>query len=102
MDKETDPSRGGRPNYDEVLMFKILFLQRHYNISDDNTEYAMLDRLNIIRFPDLGINDRVPDAKTIWPFRDLLAKACLVEKLFWLLEPLLSPDPIIVNAGKME
>ena len=63
-------------------MFKILFLQRHYNISDDNTEYAMLDRLNFISFPDLGINDTVPDAKTIWPFRDLLAKACLVEKLF--------------------
>jgi IS5 family transposase len=76
------PSKGGRSNYDEVLMFKILFLQRHYNISDDNTEYALLDRLNFIRFPGLGINDRVPDAKKIWPFRDLWAKACLVQKLF--------------------
>jgi hypothetical protein len=42
----------------------------------------MLDRLNFIRFPGLGINDRVPDAKMIWPFRDLLAKAFLVEKLY--------------------
>jgi hypothetical protein len=39
-DSETDPSRGGRPSYDEVLMFKILILQRYYNISDDNTEVS--------------------------------------------------------------
>jgi transposase len=37
-DSETDSSKGGRPSYDEELMFKILILQRYYNISDDNTE----------------------------------------------------------------
>jgi IS5 family transposase len=63
-------------------MLKILFLQRHYNISDDNSEYAMLDRLNFIRFPGLGINDRVPDAKTIWPFRDLWAKTYHIKIFF--------------------
>ena len=54
-----------------------------------------------MRFLGLGINDRVPDAKTSWLFRDRLAKAGLVEKLFWLLDRQLSRDGIIVNAGKM-
>lgn len=100
-DSETDPSKGGRPSYDEVLMFKILILQRYYNISDDNTEYAILDRLSFMRFLGLGIHDRVPDAKTIWLFRDRLAKAGLVEVLFKLLDRQLSKDGIIMNAGKM-
>ena len=82
-------------------MFKILILQRYYNISDDNTEYAILDRLSFMRFLSLGINDKVPDAKSIWLFRDLLSKAGLVEVLFKLLDRQLSRDGIIVNAGKM-
>ena len=82
-------------------MFKILILQRYYNISDDNTEYAILDRLSFMRFLGLGINDKVPDAKTIWLFRDRLSKAGLVEVLFKLLDRQLSRDGIIVNAGKM-
>ena len=44
-DLELDPYKGGSPSYDEVLMFKILILLRYYNISDDNTEYAIFDRL---------------------------------------------------------
>lgn len=97
----TDPSKGGRPSYDEVLSFKILILQRYYNISDDNTEYAILDRLSFMRFLGLGINDSVRDAKTIWLFRDRLAKEGLVKVLFKLLDRQLNRDGIIMNAGKM-
>ena len=100
-DSATYPSKGGSPSYDEVLMFKILILQRYYNISDDNTEYAILDRLSFMRFLGLGIHDRVPDVKTIWLFRDRLAKAGLVEVLFKLLDRQLSKDGITMNAGKM-
>ena len=82
-------------------MFKILILKRYYNISDDNTEYAIMERLSFMRFLGLGINDRVPDAKRIWLFRDRLNKAGLVQKLFRLLDRQLSRDGIIVNAGKM-
>ena len=82
-------------------MYKILILQRYYNISDDNTEYAILDRLIFMRFLGLGINDRVPDAKTIWLFRDKPTKAGLTEVLFRMLDNQLNKDGIIVNAGKM-
>jgi len=48
--KDVEKSKGGRPAYDVVLMFKILILQRYYNVSDDAMEYAILDRLSFMRF----------------------------------------------------
>lgn len=95
------PSKGGRPSYDKVLRFKIFILQRYYNISDDNASTLSWIASASCASSDLAINDRVPDAKTIWLFRGILAKAGLVEKLFRLLYPKLSRDGIIVNVGKM-
>jgi IS5 family transposase len=101
FDKDVDRSKGGRPAYDYVLMFKILILQRYYNLSDDTIEYAILDRLSFMRFLGLGINDPVPDAKTIWLFRDKLASQGMVEKLFSHLDKQLDKDGIIVHKGKI-
>ena len=36
---------GGRPPFNYVMMFKILILQRLYNISDDQAEFQINDRL---------------------------------------------------------
>lgn len=101
FDKDIDPSKGGRPAYDYVLMFKILILQRYYNLSDDTIEYAILDRLSFMRFLGLGINDAVPDAKTIWLFRDRLSKGKMIEQLFSFLDKQLDKDGIIVHKGKL-
>lgn len=101
FDKEVDRSKGGRPAYDYVLMFKVLILQRYYNLSDDTIEYAILDRLSFMRFLGLGINDPVPDAKTIWLFRDNLTAGGMVEKLFSYLDKQLDKDGIIVHKGKL-
>ena len=65
-------SKGGRPSFDYLMMFKILILQRYYNLSDDGTEYAILDRLSFMRFSKLTISDTVPNAKTIWNFKNEL------------------------------
>ena len=80
--KKETKGAGGRPPYDCVLMFKILILQRIYNLSDDQTEYQINDRMSFMRFLGLGLEDRVPDAKTIWLFRDTLTKADAAQKLF--------------------
>jgi transposase len=50
----------GRPPYDYILMFKILILQRYYNLSDDQVEYQINDRLSFMRFLDLTIADDIP------------------------------------------
>lgn len=69
-----DPA-GGRPPFDCVLMFKVLVLQSLYNLSDDQTEYQIRDRLSFRRFLGLAMDGRVPDAKTVWLFRETLVNA---------------------------
>jgi hypothetical protein len=57
------------------VIFKALVLQALYNLSDDQAEYQLRDRLSFMRFLGLGIEDPVPDAKTLWLYREALAKA---------------------------
>jgi IS5 family transposase len=77
-----DRTTGGRPSYDVVLMLKVLVLQTLYTLSDDQTEYQLKDRLSFMRFVGLALHDPVPDAKTIWLYREQLARAGAAEKLF--------------------
>ncbi len=65
-------SRGGRPPYPTVVMVKLLVLQQLYNLSDDALEYQVLDRASFLRFLGLERSPRVPDAKTIWAWRERL------------------------------
>ncbi len=80
--KRSDGAKGGRPPYDPVMMFKIMVLQALYSLSDDQAEFQIQDRLSFMRFLGLGLGDRVPDAKTIWLFREHLTQARAVENLF--------------------
>ena len=72
-----DRSRGGRPPFDHVLMFKVLILQASHSLSDERTEFLIKDRLSFMRFLGLGLGDQVPDANTIWTFREALTRATL-------------------------
>ncbi|WP_428545918.1 IS5 family transposase [Profundibacter sp.] len=79
---EQRKSNAGRPPWDEVLIFKTMVLQQLYNLSDDQIEYQIRDRLSFMRFLGLGIEDSVPDAKTIWAYRERLAGAGKMKELF--------------------
>jgi IS5 family transposase len=79
---EERKSSAGRKPYDAILKFKILVLQSLYNLSDEQTEFLIRDRLSFMRFLDLGLEDAVPDATTIWLFREALVEAGLIDKLF--------------------
>jgi transposase, IS5 family len=75
-------SKAGRKPFDVTLMFKILVLQSLYNLSDDAMEYQINDRLSFMRFLQLSLGAKVPDAKTIWLFRNELTEAQLTKVLF--------------------
>ena len=75
-------SKGGRPAFDHVLMFKVLLLQAMHGLSDERCEYLIKDRLSFMRFLGLGLADAVPDANTIWTFREALKRADAVQALF--------------------
>src|SRR6266516_7787321 len=70
-------SNAGRKPYDTILKFKIVVLQSLHNLSDEQTEYLIRDRLSFMRFLDLELEDPVPDATTIWLFREALARDCV-------------------------
>lgn len=80
--KKNRKSNAGRRPYDVILMFKILILQSLYNLADDAIEFQILDRLSFMRFLGLGLESKVPDAKSIWLFRDQLRTAKLLDPLF--------------------
>lgn len=79
--KKERKSNAGRKPMDAVLMFKMLVLQKLYNISDEELEYQVNDRLSFMRFLGLGIEDIVPDGTTVWLFREELTKQGLIEEL---------------------
>ena len=89
----------GRPPFDYILMFKILVLQRLFNLSDDQTEYQILDRSSFRRF--LGIETKIPDAKTIWHYKDELTKAGIIKELFEIFEKELENKNIISHSGSI-
>lgn len=101
FEKGKDYSKGGRPPYDYVLMFKIMILQHFYNISDDQTEFCINDRFSFMEFLNLRLGERIPDAKTIWHFKNELAKGEMAAKLFDKLHQQLQKDDIVVNKGTM-
>lgn len=94
-------SRAGRKPMDAVLMFKTLVLGALYNLSDDQIEYQIRDRLSFMRFLGLGLGDRVPDAKTVWLYREALAKAGKMDDLFALFDGYLARQGYIARGGQI-
>ena len=92
---------GGRPPFDLVFMFKILIVQRTYNISDADVEFWIKDRLSVQNFLALTLADDVPDEKTIWAFRNTLAKTGVVETLFDTFRDHLREQGLILNQGSI-
>jgi IS5 family transposase len=112
----SDRAKGGRPPYDAVLMFKILVVQTLYTLSDDRrlaprgdlggrpgapTEYQIRDRLSFMRFLGLALEDRVPDAKTVWLFREQLTQAGALERRFARFDAALRTAGYLAMAGEI-
>jgi transposase, IS5 family len=96
-----DRSRGGRPPYDAVLMFRILVLQTLYTLSDDQTEYQLRDRLSFMRFVGLALHETVPDAKTIWLYREQLTKAGALQRAFDRFDAMLRERGYLAMGGQI-
>jgi len=92
---------GGRQPWDYLLMFKILLLQAWYNIADEMTEYLINDRLSFQRFLGLTLGEKVPDAKTIWLFRENLSKSGADKKVFTLFAQQMESQGVITRSGSI-
>jgi IS5 family transposase len=82
MDNKARKSAAGRKPTDRVLMFKVLILQRLHNLADERLEFQIKDRLSFMRFLGLELAGTVPDARTVWAFREELKEHQLIDALF--------------------
>jgi IS5 family transposase len=98
---EMRKSSAGRKPVDAIVMFRMLVLQALNNLSDEQVEYQVRDRLSFTRFLRLGIEDRIPDGTTLWLFREKLAKAGLIEKLFDRFDQHLGAQGYIARGGQI-
>src|ERR1700741_4875830 len=96
-----DRSKGGRLPYDCVFMLKVLILQTMHALSDERCEYLIKDRLSFMRFLGLGLADPVPDANTIWTFRETLKKANAVDVLFRRFDEALRASGYLAMGGQI-
>lgn len=93
-------SSRGRPEYDKILMLKILFLQSWYSISDEEMEYQIYDRLSFQQFLDFP--ESIPDYSTIWRFREELTKGNIIDKIWEELKNQISNEGIEIKKGVIQ
>ncbi len=97
----SDRAKGGRPPFDHVVMFKVLVIQTLYTLSDEQTEFQVKDQLSFQRFLRFGLGDTVPDANTIWTFREALTRAKAVEGLFRRFDEALQDAGYLAMSGQI-
>ena len=67
-------AQGGRPPYPTETMVRILVLKRLYNLSDEQMEYQLLDRMSYKRFCGLANATNIPDRTTVWTFENRIGE----------------------------
>lgn len=90
----------GRPEYEKILMIKILFLQGFYGLSDEEIEYQIHDRLSFQQF--LGFPKSIPDYSTIWRFREELTDGNVIEKIWNELQRQIRNHGITIEEGVIQ
>jgi transposase, IS5 family len=93
-------SCGPKPWSSEVML-RILVLKRLYNLSDEQAEYQIRDRLSFMRFVKIGLGDSVPDSRTIWMYSNQLAEANGARSLFDTFNRQLAEQGLIMKEGVM-
>ena len=94
-----DMSKGGRPPYDAIMLYKITMLQQWYGLSDFGVEFQVVDRYSFMRFLGLRAGDRIPDGNTVWDFKEALEESGVDRKLFDLFNSMLREKGIITHKG---
>jgi len=92
--------KGGRPNFDEILMVKLLVLQAWHGLSDPELERQVSDRISFMKF--LGFPETIPDYSTVWYFRERLMKTGKDHEIWDELQRQLEENNMKVKEGVMQ
>ena len=99
--RKPDYAKGGRPPWDVILMFKITMLMAWYNLSYNQAEFAINDRLSFMRFLGVEVGAKLPDENTIWDFKEAIKDNQLDRELFELFNKSLEAHGLKLNSGSM-
>ncbi len=99
--EEERKSPAGRKPWDAIVIFKGLILGVLYNLSDEQIEYQIRDRLSFSRFCGTGIEGRVPDATTFWLYREQLTRAGAIAELFQAFDHYLASQGYRASGGQI-
>lgn len=94
-------SAAGAKGYDLLVLFKGLILQSLYNLSNDQLEYQILDRLSFSRFLGIDLGKKVPDATTFRLFHEALGEAGLERVLFEQFDTFLRDNGFAARKGQI-
>jgi len=83
------------------MMVKILLLQQLYNLSDEQSEFQLLDRLTFQRFVGPRNSSQVPDRTTYWTFRERPIKAKASGSIFAAVNQQLDKHGYLARGGQI-
>lgn len=95
-----DEKTGGRPHYDEIIMMRVLVIQRLYGLSDQETEFQINDRTSFKNF--LGFPENLPDYSTIWRLKERMQKDGTLDKIWNELQGQLDEKGLKVKTGVIQ
>ena len=90
----------GRPNYEKILMVKLMFLQGWYGLSDEELEFQVNDRFSFQQF--LNFPNFIPDYSTMWRFKEELAEDDMTDKIWHELQRQIKEKNITVEKGVIQ
>jgi len=93
------PERAGRRPIPHVVMIKVLCLQAWHNLSDEEMEYQLHDRISFQKFLNFS---HIPDARTIWSYREWLQEECLIDSFWYAVQEEFSRHNITLKEGKIQ
>lgn len=92
----------GRKPFDEVMMFRVIILQSLYGLSDDQMEYQLKDRRSFERFVSGSeILYQMPDAKTIWLYKERFKEHGIARKAFRKFNHQLEKANLMAHSGQI-
>jgi IS5 family transposase len=92
---------GDRTPWPSETMLRVLLLKRLYNLSDEQTEHQLRDRLLFLRFARIGLGENVPDSRTIWLYNEAPAQKDGARRLFAAFHQPLLDKGLLIKEGVM-
>lgn len=99
--KDIHGSTMGRPSITPLLLFKVLLIQRWYDLSDPAAEDSLNDRKSFARFVGLPLDQPAPDHSSISRFRTELVRRDLMAPLVEALMTQIEAKGLILKQGTL-